>query len=97
MWRVSENNIPTEIFELKRSYIDIESWSPFKQDYNNFRLLSNLALLTNLKFKIIYYVRQKNPWVEDISKIKVFNVNFNRKVPINLWGIYQLNDFIEDI
>lgn len=39
-----------EIIELKRSYIDIEKWEPYKQDYKNFILLSKLARRRELDF-----------------------------------------------
>ena len=31
-----ENGVPTEIIELKRSFIDIEKWEPYQKDYRNF-------------------------------------------------------------
>jgi hypothetical protein len=94
LWRIDEDEKPEIIFELKRSYYSLERWKPFTDDYNNFRLISNLCNKASLNFKIAYNVRTKNPFHDDISKIKLFEVNFNKKPPIKEEGIISLKEFL---
>src|SRR3546814_2212476 len=54
------NGIPSEIIELKRSYIGLDRWKPFQADFPNFNLLMNLAKFSSLKMTIAYNVRHKN-------------------------------------
>ncbi len=75
--RFSNENKITHLYELKRSYYSLENWEPFSVDYNNFRLVSRLMKKANIKFQIIYNVRKKNPWHDDISKLKIFDVDID--------------------
>lgn len=61
-----------EIIELKRSYKDINVWEPYEDDYKNFILLSKLARKSNLDFYIVYNRRTKQPFVDDVSVLKIF-------------------------
>ena len=94
LWKVTKEGKPIRIYELKRSYIPLDKWTPFKADYNNFRLISNFCNLTNISFKIVYNRREKYPvFHDDISLLKVFDVNFSRSNPILLEGVYTLDKF----
>lgn len=93
LYRIAETQI-VAVFELKRSFYSLEGWKPFKDDYPNFKLLYNLLKQTNIPLYIIYNQRQKNPWKDDISKLKIYSVNFGNSDPIQLVGTYELEDFI---
>ena len=92
LWKLSDQSIDC-LFELKRSYIPLDRWKPFRDDYRNFRLLSKLANLAGVDFKIAYNIRYKRPFKDDISKIKVFKVNFDRKPNILEEGIFNTHSF----
>ena len=68
-----ENGKVLAIYELKRSIIPIENWQPFKDDYANFRLIEKFANMVNSEFKIVYNRRIKEPFYDDISKLKLFS------------------------
>jgi hypothetical protein len=93
LWKLNPDGNVQRIYELKRSYYSIERWSPFPDDYRNFRLLSNMANIANIRFGIVYNVRQKNPFYDDISSIKVFRVDFSHRIPIVIVGVYDTNGF----
>lgn len=98
LWIIHLNsNIPIAILEIKRSKIPLDSWTPYKNDYPNFKLISNLCNMSNIKFKIVYYHMGEGTTYrpEDISKVKVFDVNFKKDPPISSPGrIISLLDFI---
>ena len=93
LWKVNDNGDIETFYELKRSFYSIDRWKPFTDDYRNFQIVSNLAQLSEVDFDIVYNVRQKNPFKDDISTIKVFSVDFTQKPPISLKGIYSQNEF----
>jgi hypothetical protein len=95
LWKLNDDGSINSIYELKRSFISIEKWNPYPDDYRNFQLISNLANLSSIAFKIAYNVRQTNPFKEDISTIKVFNVDFSKKPPISFQGVYDTNKFFD--
>nr|WP_321222221.1 hypothetical protein [uncultured Psychroserpens sp.] len=95
LYKVGANGNPTTIYELKRSYYSLDRWAPFRDDYNNFRLLSKLCNSAGTTFKILYNVRHKSPFFDDASKLKLFSVNFNNTPPIELDGIVDFQDFIK--
>ncbi len=66
------NHLPVKIIELKRSYITLDRWTPYTDDYDNFILLSRLAVKSNMEFLIVYNRRIKNPFLDDISRLKFF-------------------------
>jgi hypothetical protein len=94
LWKVDENGTPKIIFELKRSYYSIERWNPFPEDYNNFMLVWQLCFKSSISFKIAYNVRTRNPFFDDISKIKIFSVDFMKNPSIIEENIVSLNDFL---
>lgn len=72
------NNEIVAIYELKRSFYDVEKWNPYPDDYNNFRMLSNLGQLCEIPVYIAYNKRTKNPFKDDISKIMTLTILNNR-------------------
>lgn len=94
LWRINKSSKPEIIFELKRSYYDLEKWQPFADDYTNFRLIWSLCNKISIKFKIVYNVRTKEPFNDDISKIKLFEVDFNTYPPIKDKGIISVEEFL---
>lgn len=82
------------VYELKRSFIDLNDWQPYVVDYNNFKLLSNLFNPLGIDFKIVYNVRHKNPWRDDISNLKLFNVASQSHQLISFDKYQTLNEFI---
>lgn len=94
LWKVSSKGIDC-LFELKRSYLLIEKWKPFSDDYRNFELVSKTANLAGAKFKIAYNVRHKKPFEDDISRIKIFEVDFSRVPKIWEEGIFGKEAFFD--
>jgi len=102
LWIVDlKYNIPIAILEIKRSKIPLNFWKPFKDDYPNFKLISNLCNISNIKFKIVYYHMKKymkehtKDRPENISRIKVFSVNVKKgQLIISSGKIISLSDFI---
>lgn len=91
LWGLDTKMNSKIIFELKRSYYSLERWEPFRDDYSNFRLISNLCKLSELKFYIIYNQRIKTPFKDVIDKIKLFDVDFTKTPPITNKGIHELS------
>ena len=88
-----ENNQVKYVFELKRSKININSWKPYPADYHNFELISNVFANTDAKFYIVYNHRQEFPFVDDISKLKIFKVNQKPAPLIEFDQFCTLEDF----
>ena len=84
-----------EIIELKRSYIDVESWEPYKRDYKNFILLSKLARKRKLDFFIVYNHRTKVPFYDDVSKLKIFEFDHRMQTYCRLLGYKSIRQFAE--
>ena len=93
LWKVDISNNPEIVFELKRSYYELERWKPFIDDYRNFCLISNLCKRANLGFKILYNQRIKTPFQDKIDKMKLFEVDFSKNPPIEEQGIITLLQF----
>ncbi len=84
---------PTEILELKRSYIHLTNWTPYKEDYENFYLLSSLAKRSGLKFYIVYNRRIKDPYKDDISRLKLFAFDHSRTIPCRFLSYKTIEEF----
>lgn len=93
LYRLNQKEI-SAIFELKRSYYSFERWSPFTQDYPNFRLLFNLLKPLNFGLYIIYNRRTKSPWNDDVSLLKIYRVDFDKQEPMNNLGVYSFQSFL---
>lgn len=87
---------PTEMIELKRSYIALEAWEPYKQDYKNFLLLSTLAKKRRLGFYIVYNHRTKNPFYDDVSRLKIFSFDHTREPYCSLLGYQSVQQFAQN-
>lgn len=91
--RLGEDFNPMEIIELKRSYLPLNQWAPFRADYANFDLLSRLAIENSCVFLILYNLRIKNPWFDDPSVVTLFNYRKSRG-PEKI-GEYNFQDFCD--
>jgi hypothetical protein len=95
LWKLDASGNLTTIFELKRSRIPLKEWQPYPVDFKNFILILKVCKLAGIKFKISYnFMSPYPPRDEDISKIKVFNLDFTTKLFITEEGIYTLTEFI---
>lgn len=90
LWKLSPDREPDTIFELKRSYYDLQKWKPFLDDYRNFKLISNLCKLAGMQFRIIYNQRIKNPFEDKIDRLKLFTVDFSKEKAIAYDGIIEI-------
>ena len=61
------------IFELKRSFAELDKWKPYAADYANFRLLKR-AFDPAISILILYNLYKGNPRVEYISLLRVFKI-----------------------
>jgi hypothetical protein len=83
-----------EVLELKRSFYPVESWQPYRDDFRNFQLISNLLNGTGIRFHIAYNQRVKTPYKDDASRISVFEFR-NGQPPTTLkLGIYTIIEFL---
>ena len=79
------------ILELKRSFYDLESWSPYRADFSNFYVLENLCHLSNNKFFIVYNKRVTKPnFIDDASKVSIFSFNQGKPKKIGIFDFDQL-------
>lgn len=82
-----------EIIELKRSKVDIEKWEPYTDDYSNFIMTSKLAAKANVDFYIMYNYRRERPFLDDISRLKLFKFDHRKETPCEFLGYGQIEDF----
>ena len=82
-----------ELIELKRSFISIDQWKPFTNDFPNFRLMGNLCKLCQYGFYLIY--NQNKDAEDDISRLKVYKWTGNKETPFTLLGIESPSDFLD--
>jgi len=92
-----DGNRLTEIIELKRSYKDIEEWEPYQKDYKNFILLSKLAGKKNVGFYIVYNKRTKEPFFDDVSKLKIFEFDHRMPEYWRLLGYRTIEQFAKNM
>lgn len=92
--RLEKGNIKS-VYELKRSHIKIDFWRPYPADFHNFILLSKLFIQCGIDFYIVYNYRKEDPFLDDISKLKVYSINAKERNFYNLLGIYDLEDFLK--
>lgn len=90
-----ENGVPTEIIELKRSFIDIEKWEPYQKDYRNFCLIPKLARKRGLDFYIVYNYRRKEPLLDDVSLLKIFEFDHRSQSRCKFLGFRTIQQFAE--
>ena len=90
-----KNDTIVSVYELKRSFINIEKWKPYPADFHNFILLSKLFNKCGIAFYIVYNHRQEKPFFDDISKLKVYKIDAREKNFYSLLGIYSTADFFK--
>lgn len=76
----------SEIIELKRSGDSLDEWEPYREDYDNFIMLLKLAIKAGIGFYILYNYRCKNPFLDDISRLKLFRFQYKENVE---WKTYS--------
>lgn len=82
------------LYELKRSYIELDKWTPFSAYYPNFNLLSIFAEMAKISFNIVYNVRYKSPnFYDDVSMLSIFS--YSRREGSKRIAFISLDDFIE--
>lgn len=91
-----DGNKPIEIIELKRSYIDIDKWEPYQDDYKNFIVMSKLARKRNVSFYIVYNKRTKQPFYDDVSKLKIFEFDHRMQPCCRLSGYKTIEQFAKN-
>ncbi len=98
LFKINEDNEITDVYELKRSKINIEKWEPFKIDYHNFQLLNNLLTKANIKFHIVYneYLQNTNGRKDYIQKVKIFDVKETDNFEYENCRIVSLYDFLSN-
>lgn len=84
---------PAEILELKRSFIPLPDWKPWRADYENFYLLSALAQRCGMRFCIVYNRRTKEPYRDDVSRLKLFSFDHTRETPCSFLGYETIEEF----
>lgn len=90
-----EGNKPVEVIELKRSYIELENWEPFRKDYKNFILISKLARKRGIEFYIVYNKRIKTPFYDDVSRLKIFEFDHRMQSYCKLLKYASIKQFVE--
>jgi hypothetical protein len=90
---VDSNFNITHAFELKRSFIAIEKWEPYPADYGNFILLSKLFKSCAIEFLILFNQYHKVPFLDDITKVKIYNVKYEKKLSLDYLGLMNISDF----
>lgn len=84
--RVTEKNgmiQATEIVELKRSYIPLDTWTPFADDYPNFDLIAKLCEKLGIKMHIAYNVRTKSPFFDDCRYLSLFEYHYRNTIKVS--------------
>lgn len=84
--------VPAEFIELKRSYIALEKWTPYRQDFPNFQLIHSVSQSCGIPMTIAYNVRQKNPFRDDAENLSLFSYS-GAEAPACL-GKFTFSDFV---
>ena len=70
--------------------------NPYKADFNNFILLSKLAVEAGIDFYIAYNYRQELPFLDDISYIKLFEFDYRIKEYYKFIRYLPIEEFVSD-
>lgn len=93
LMKVNDKDLIT-VLELKRSFYDIDSWSPYTNDYPNFYVLENLCSMSKSNFYIVYNQRLTKPkFFDDASHVSVFSFNSGRP---EKFGKYSFDELFND-
>lgn len=96
--RVDKNGNPTDIYELKRAERPpFDEWKPFIRDYPNFKLISKFSEMVGIDFYILFNRREKQPFFDDISKLKLFTFDHNGEGNSKFIKTLTLDEFIGGI
>lgn len=96
LWKLDNNGKPQIILELKRSFYSLDKWEPYRDDYKNFKLLSNLCNAAGINFMIAYNIRVTKPkFKDDPSEIALFDVDFSKTPPIAKRGTVTFDEFLK--
>lgn len=68
---------PLCLIELKRSFIDIEKWKPWKSDLPNYLSLYRLSVKARIPLIVLYF--KKGEEIKGESKIAIFKINYVKK------------------
>lgn len=91
----AKNSEPKAIYELKRSYIPLDSWAPFRADYSNFNLASAFAGMSKVNFFIVYNVRHKAPkFFDDVSRLRIFS--YSDQAGAKSLAMMSFDDFVQE-
>ena len=88
------------IYELKRSYIGLDQWKPFPDDFTNFNIASGLATAVGARFRIVYNVFHREdrgtgrPRVDDASQVSTFSYSRSEGGTTRLLGTMNFEDFV---
>lgn len=86
---------PMAIYELKRSYIALDKWWPFRADYPNFNLVSTFAGMANINFFIAYNVRHKTPkFFDDVSRLRIFS--YSAQAGAKSLAVVSFDNFVQE-
>ena len=73
LFRKKTELVSAEFIELKRSYIALDRWNPYPQDFPNFQLIFNVSRLCGIPMTIAYNVREKNPFRDNAEILSLFS------------------------
>ena len=91
----TKTGAPASIYELKRSYIPLENWAPFRADYPNYNLLSTLASMAKVEFRVVYNVRHKKPrFFDDVRRLHIFS--YSRQTGPSSLSVVSFDDFVQE-
>jgi hypothetical protein len=68
----NEDYLPVALIELKRSFIDVETWRPFDADRPNYAALLALAIAAGIPLFVVYF--RKGIEIEDDTPLAVFRL-----------------------
>ena len=93
--RVDPEDRVAEVVEIKRSNIPLAQWSPFRDDYDNFRLVGGLADANRVPFTISYHLYAGLPRVDDPSRLSLWRVETGAEPPVVSIGVFELQAFLD--
>ena len=84
-----------EMFELKRSFIALNKWSPYPADFQNFNVVVNLVDRIAARFTIAYNVRETKPLFRDDASL-ISRFTYSIKAGARPLGIVSLDRFLRE-
>lgn len=88
----NDDYTPTKVFELKRSFQELEEWKPYTVDYPNFILLRR-TIPEEISFFILYNLCIGADKIEDLTNIRVFKVEDDTPKIVKVQRGQNLFDF----